>query len=688
MKRLLFALALLCASSCRTADLTQLMVSVDTDLNVPAELDGLTIDITGPQGELRRAMGSLDGEMALPATLGVVWRGGALTPIDITVTGSLDGTDVIQYRARAAFAEDQVRLLRIVLGRDCVGVGCDLGETCDPRRAQEDMCRSALVEESEYEEWTGRPDRIDGGGGGPDGGTDGGTDGCVPKGEICNGMDDDCDDAVDEPFDLNTDPNNCGSCGTVCDTNPPHGSGVCSVGSCTLVCDSGWADCNSDVSDGCETSLSAPASCGACGTTCTAPDSFCANPDGSGFACTATCDAPATDCTQSCVDLATSPVHCGRCDNGCSAPPRARAICTGGSCGFACDSGFRNCDGLDDNGCESALEEIGNCGACGVSCAPTDAVASCAAGTCEIVGCVGSSADCNATVVDGCEVDLADDVDNCGSCGNACPSDPRSAAAACVDGRCVLRCDSGFANCNGDIEDGCEVSLAEAETCGSCGIRCDDPTPLCSPHAEGGFECASTCGAGTTCGSSCTDTTSDPLHCGGCATTCPEPPGASRTCAAGACGFTCDPGRRDCNDNPADGCEASINSLEHCGDCNQVCNPSDAEGFCSSGVCVIAVCDPGFANCDGSASNGCEVDVTGDAANCGDCGTDCTALSGVTTVGCTRGDCRIDACEPGRADCDSNPSTGCEANTESDPLNCGGCGIDCGAGTCNAGACE
>jgi hypothetical protein len=169
---------------------------------------------------------------------------------------------------------------------------------------------------------------------------------------------------------------------------------------------------------------------------------------------------------------------------------------------------------------------------------------------------------------------------------------------------------------------------------------------------------------------------------------CPELPAATRTCSAGVCGFSCDTNKRDCNDNPADGCEADITSLEHCGECNQVCNPPDAEGFCAGGVCAIAVCDPGFANCDGSASNGCEVDVTGDTANCGDCGTDCTALPGVSTVGCTMGDCRIDACEPGRGDCDRDPSTGCETDTQTDPDHCGGCGVGCGGGTCNAGSCE
>jgi hypothetical protein len=35
------------------------------------------------------------------------------------------------------------------------------------------------------------------------------------------------------------------------------------------------------------------------------------------------------------------------------------------------------------------------------------------------------------------------------------------------------------------------------------------------------------------------------------------------------------------------------------------------------------VCSPGFANCDGEASDGCEVDLESDPTNCGACGVSC-----------------------------------------------------------------
>src|SRR5262249_28440297 len=43
-----------------------------------------------------------------------------------------------------------------------------------------------------------------------------GPDACVPRAEVCNGLDDDCDGVIDNGFNLNTDVNNCGMCGHQC----------------------------------------------------------------------------------------------------------------------------------------------------------------------------------------------------------------------------------------------------------------------------------------------------------------------------------------------------------------------------------------------------------------------------------------------------------------------------------------
>jgi rhamnogalacturonan endolyase len=81
------------------------------------------------------------------------------------------------------------------------------------------------------------------------------SDGAVHPGaaEACNGLDDDCDGAVDEDFELQSDPQHCGACGNVC--APAQATGRCVAGVCTIAaCDPGYVDANQDPQDGCEQS--------------------------------------------------------------------------------------------------------------------------------------------------------------------------------------------------------------------------------------------------------------------------------------------------------------------------------------------------------------------------------------------------------------------------------------------------
>ena len=99
-----------------------------------------------------------------------------------------------------------------------------------------------------------------------------------------------------------------------CPTNqaiPKCNQGACSIGACFP----DWADCNSNVSDGCETNLKHDAGhCGNCATKCNANE-ICA--EGS---CVVTCSPPFTNCQGTCVDLVASndPDHCGGCNTICA----------------------------------------------------------------------------------------------------------------------------------------------------------------------------------------------------------------------------------------------------------------------------------------------------------------------------------------------------------------------------------
>jgi len=175
---------------------------------------------------------------------------------------------------------------------------------------------------------------------------------------------------------------------------------------------------------------------------------------------------------------------------------------------------------------------------------------------------------------------------------------------------------------------------------------------------------------------------------------------------------TCDPARSGTAYSPADGASC---------DDGQYCTTGDV---CAAGICAGAPrgCDDGVAcngteTCDEAAdrcllgtspctggrvcdttTDTCVLSCAGgttpcgmacvmtasDPANCGGCGTVCTAATHAAPA-CVSGTCRL-VCDLGYADCSA--AAGCETNTLTDSANCGGCGIACaGGGACVAGAC-
>ncbi len=99
--------------------------------------------------------------------------------------------------------------------------------------------------------------------------------------------------------------------------------------------------------------------------------------------------------------------------------------------------------------------------------------------------CTGKTA-CDATCAD-----LQTDPLNCGSCGRTCVV--ANGVSSCVAGECaVASCESGFADCDDDPLNGCELSVACQEggacttTCGSMGgLSCADAcAPVCGALAE------------------------------------------------------------------------------------------------------------------------------------------------------------------------------------------------------------
>lgn len=182
------------------------------------------------------------------------------------------------------------------------------------------------------------------------------------------------------------------------------------------------------------------------------------------------------------------------------------------------------------------------------------------------------------------------------------------------------------------------------------------------------------CSSGLTdCNGACVDTNTDGSNCGSCGSQC----GYLEACVAGTCQPSCTPASEMCNGRDDD-CDGMVDDGAFCPS-----NPNE-QGACVQGTCV-STCNFGYANCDANAQNGCETGIYTDPLNCGGCGSTCTTPHG--TPACTAGACTINICDSGYYDCNNQPGDGCEAQTATDPSNCGRCGNVCFSGSCDAGWC-
>ncbi len=168
----------------------------------------------------------------------------------------------------------------------------------------------------------------------------------------------------------------------------PNATNVCTGNTCTFgACNSGYADCNADPSDGCEVAIRSDTS------------------------------------------------NCGACSRACSFA-NSNESCVNGNCRISsCWVNYENCDFVTTNGCEVNLSNsTSNCGACGNVCSFANAGSLCTAGTCSIGGCASNYGNCDADPANGCEADLKNDESNCGSCGRACTLPART----CTNGNCTF----------------------------------------------------------------------------------------------------------------------------------------------------------------------------------------------------------------------------------------------------------
>ena len=462
--------------------------------------------------------------------------------------------------------------------------------------------------------------------------------------------------------DMDTDPNNCNSCGTACATGS-----ICYLGTCEAVA----ASCGS-----------APAG------------SLCQQADGGGGSCCGGCVH---------LDTLNDPANCGACGQACP----SGAACVNGMCSSGCGTGGAVCPpGL------ACSATTGFCLLDPQACGPSNQMVPCALPTSDDAACCGSAC-----------ADLLRDDANCGVCGTACPGGSFCDLGQCVPVPSCTAANSGTdcplsstrigKCCSGSCTDvasdpancfGCGVACPTGEACGPSGCTLPDggspgcrvvgcpPGTTCTgsqclpsscPAGASGLACAFGAGndQGRCCGGACVDPNQDPQNCGGCGVAC-----ASGICPFGT-GFL-----------PS--CLPPAASTTGC----QV--PCQSPAVCVGGQCLLATCgngpgmpcaagggNPGVCCDQGMGGTTC-ADVASDPANCGGCGIACP--SGQS---CTQGVCSgsLAPCLAGRIDayCDLDagtsllccPGGGC-TDVETDSQNCGYCGQPCQSGlTCAAGQC-
>jgi hypothetical protein len=449
------------------------------------------------------------------------------------------------------------------------------------------------------------------------------------------------------------------------------------------------------------------------------------NEDGSADA-DAGCAAPTTLCVDVCVDLQTNPFNCGTCGHFCT----TGLVCSMGQCVPNCPPGQSLCSsdgGLVESGtwaipdaaadadtdgaadtdaavdggeasglyCATLPSDPNNCNGCGIVCPVGHDTPNCVKGVCGIGQCDPGFTDCDNITQNGCETNTGKDPNNCGSCGNVC-NEP-NAVAGCAGGKCTVgMCDPGFADCNNNPSDGCEINTnTNNNDCGTCGTICNLPNTASDVCTAGMCEIG-TCAAGwADCNKNPADGCETNINtsngnCGSCGAVC-APANASPVCSNGMCAIqSCNPGFADCDSNPGDGCEVNTNTNPNdCGGCGLQCALPNAVAGCSNAKCAVAACSAGFADCDGNPTNGCETSTATNPNDCGGCGAVCSLPE--ATAGCAGGMCTVAACAAGHQDCDHVASDGCEVDTNNDPNNCGGCNHQCfvpnGVAGCSGGNC-
>ncbi|MBI5535158.1 MAG: hypothetical protein HY898_20695 [Deltaproteobacteria bacterium] len=269
---------------------------------------------------------------------------------------------------------------------------------------------------------------------------------CTPKTEECNGADDDCDGAVDRDSQGNP-------LTKVCDASGKVGKQTCTAGS--------WGNCVADCTPKAEE--------------CNGVDDDCdgkADVDGNGKPITKICDAAGKTGTQTCTSGAWGNCVCNNAEV---------EVCNGKD---------DDCDGkTDEDDTGKALKR-----SCDTACGPgtevcvNGAFEQCNAPQPSVEKCDGVDNDCNGKVDDGFDC-AKGSTDKCGTDTGLCEYGTKLCDATCKWGACLggvipvtEACDgTNDEDCDGTVDNGCGCTNGvQKDCCGGTKITCTGGTwPAC-----------------------------------------------------------------------------------------------------------------------------------------------------------------------------------------------------------------
>ncbi|MBI5485726.1 MAG: hypothetical protein HY905_00175 [Deltaproteobacteria bacterium] len=218
----------------------------------------------------------------------------------------------------------------------------------------------------------------------------------------------------------------------------------------------------------------------------------------------------------------------------------------------------------------------------------------------------GASDACDSTA-DSCDTPL-DLLEDCGACGVACADDESCLpiAGGAAPGSCVPDCARG-PRCDG----ACFDPLRDPARCGA--TTCDDGTACVEGElCDGTGLCGPICAPGLLDCGTCVDPSTDKVNCGSCGNAC----GPHEECRGGFC--DCVGLFSDCDGARTNGCEAYLPAdASNCGACGTPCAPEVSLAAGRAHTCAAVggeVWCWGEGSCEGCGGTGdCGLLGTGDA---------------------------------------------------------------------------